>query len=76
MSVTCPKCQSAMAPGFIPDKFDKLHGKLSVWRAGEAKSSFWAGVTSPDETTIPIRTFRCVKCGYLESYARPEFAAS
>jgi len=62
-----------MAPGFIPDKIDKMHAKLPAWRAGEAKKAFWTGVTSETETLIPIRTFRCVKCGYLESYARPEF---
>jgi hypothetical protein len=25
--------------------------------------------------TIPIRTFRCQACGFLESYAREGFAA-
>lgn len=63
-----------MAPGFIPSNIDRITSVFAQWRAGEAKSSFWSGVTSADETTIPIRTFRCVKCGYLESYARPEFA--
>jgi hypothetical protein len=71
--MTCPKCQAEMAPGFIPNQIDKVHATLPVWRAGEAQKSFWAGVTSSSETRIPIRTFRCVKCGFLESYARPEF---
>jgi hypothetical protein len=33
------------------------------------------GVTLPGDSPIPTASFRCGGCGFLESYARPEFAA-
>ena len=34
------------------------------------------GIEAPKSgEKIPIGTFRCASCGYLESYAREEFAA-
>jgi hypothetical protein len=29
----------------------------------------------PQDKIVPVRIFRCSACGFLESYARPEFAA-
>jgi hypothetical protein len=62
-----------MALGFA---LDYTYGgqRVSTWSAGSAKSSYWRGVKVPD-SNIPIGTFRCELCGFLESYALPEFAA-
>ena len=70
----CPKCNGEMMQGYI---VDHLHGgvRVSSWIEGAPKKSIWFGLESPEERPLPIGTFRCSACGFLESYARPEFAA-
>ena len=71
----CPKCEGEMEQGFIRDV---THGGrlVSHWTAGIPEKSFWTGTKAVAEGQIvPIGTFRCVSCGFLESYARQEFAA-
>jgi hypothetical protein len=70
----CPKCSGQMEQGFV---LDNTHGAriVSQWAVGAPQKSFWTGTKLPDEALIPIGTFRCTSCGFLESYARPEFAA-
>ncbi|MBI3201269.1 MAG: hypothetical protein HYZ29_06960 [Myxococcales bacterium] len=69
----CPKCEGPMERGFV---LDNTYGKrlVSHWAPGAPQKSFWLGTALPDEELIPIGTFRCSSCGYLESYARDEFA--
>ncbi len=71
----CPKCSGRMEQGFV---MDNTYGArvVSHWAAGAPQKSFWAGTKMPEEKLIPIGTFRCSKCGYLESYAMPKFKAS
>jgi predicted nucleic-acid-binding Zn-ribbon protein len=73
-SQSCPKCNGHMEQGFV---LDNTYGArvVSQWAAGAPQKSFWSGTKLPDEKLIPIGTFRCSSCGYLESYARQEFAA-
>jgi hypothetical protein len=64
-----------MEQGFIPDI---THGGqiASRWAPGLPLKSFWTGTKIvPKEELIPLGAFRCASCGYLELYARPEFAA-
>ena len=70
----CPKCNGQMEQGFV---IDFTHGGrlVSHWAAGAPEKSFWAGTKLPSEKTIPIGTFRCTTCGFLESYAQPMFDA-
>jgi C4-type Zn-finger protein len=70
----CPKCSGRMEQGFV---VDQSHGAriVSEWAAGAPLKSFWSGTKLPYEKVIPIGAYRCESCGYLESYARPEFAA-
>ena len=71
----CPKCEGAMELGFILDS-NQGGQVVSRWAAGTPQKSFWTGTKrGPDESIIPIGAFRCASCGYLESYARLEFAA-
>jgi hypothetical protein len=72
-SQNCPKCNGQMEQGFVLDKGLNMQ-YVSQWAAGPPQKSFWLG-TSPPDNLIPIGAFRCASCGYLESYARPEFAA-
>lgn len=69
---TCPKCQGSMVQGFIAD-IGYGSKYVSGWVSGPPERSFWTGTKTPH--TIPVGTFRCSACGYLESYAREEFQA-
>ncbi len=70
----CPKCKSAMVQGFIVD-FNLAGRMVSSWVEGAPEKSTWTGTKVPTEKTIPVGTFRCSGCGFLESYAQPEFAS-
>ena len=63
-----------MIQGFIPDYSD---GPIYVegWMEGQPKKSFWTRTKAPKGKGIPIGTFRCEKCGFLEFYAGSKFAA-
>ena len=57
-----------METGFIVDGVP--HGNQQAhWAEGEPQKSFWTGIKVPREA-LPITTYRCIKCGYLESYAQ------
>ncbi len=71
---TCPKCAGKMEQGFTVDNTYGARG-VSHWAGGHPEKSFWEGARSPEDTLIPIGTYRCRTCGYLESYARSNFAA-
>ncbi len=63
-----------MERGFVPDKFNHQAAGVSSWATGAPKKSFWFG-TKSSSRQIPIAVFRCADCGFLEFYARREFAA-
>jgi len=45
----------------------------SEWVQGPAEANRWGfGVKVRGKVRLAIVTFRCDKCGYLESYAPPE----
>jgi hypothetical protein len=59
-----------MQEGFIVDRFDNIHRVVSMWVEGAPRKTFWTGLNLRDRKTIDVQTFRCDKCGYLESYAK------
>jgi predicted nucleic-acid-binding Zn-ribbon protein len=70
----CPKCKGTMEQGFI---LDHTYGArlISYWAAGSPEKSIWTGTKLPKQKLIPVGTFRCANCGYLESYAHADYAA-
>jgi uncharacterized protein (UPF0212 family) len=70
----CPKCNSEMVQGFVID-WNSAGRLVSNWVEGAPEKSFWTGTKVDIEKCIPVGTFRCPGCGFLESYAQPEFAA-
>ena len=60
-----------MNEGFIADY---TYGAIrpSDWVEGEPVKSIWVGTKVRDKNQFKIKTFRCVSCGYLESYAVEE----
>jgi hypothetical protein len=71
----CSKCGGRMAQGFVVDFHQGGARRVSSWVEGAPQKSFWHGTSAPDNAFVPIGTFRCERCGFLESFARPEFAA-
>ena len=72
----CPKCDGLMVQGFIVDRDHGGSRRVSSWIEGAPEKAFWSGTNAPDDKQIPIGTFRCSTCGYLESFASAEFGAS
>ena len=66
----CPKCSSRMDEGFLLDRASEGNGQ-ATWVEGGVQKSFWLGIVLKGRTQIPVRTFRCRTCGFLESYAKP-----
>ena len=64
----CPKCQGAMAEGFVPIDKDGMRG-ISTWIEG-APEKKWYGLKLGRKTRHEIQTWRCGRCGFLESYAK------
>lgn len=50
---------------------DQGYGSMSVpkWVEGEPERSYWVGLKLKGRTQLPVTTYRCGRCGYLESYA-------
>jgi hypothetical protein len=71
----CPKCRRRtevgfMEVGFVIDQGDTIYTRVSQWAQGPPEQSFWLGVNLKGRDVVPITTFRCVRCGFLEAYAR------
>jgi hypothetical protein len=60
-----------MEIGFV---IDVTHGGYmqQTWCPGTPIRSFWVGLKLKKGDVVPVVTYRCPNCGYLESYAIPE----
>jgi DNA-directed RNA polymerase subunit RPC12/RpoP len=67
-TVRCLRCQAQMEAGIVPDN-TQAGLQEQQWSPGEPEPSFWMGMKLKKDSAIPVRTWRCPKCGYLESYA-------
>jgi len=57
-----------MDEGFI---IDETHGavKSQKWVQGAPEYSFWFGLKLRGKKRLQVSTYRCGRCGCLESYA-------
>ena len=69
--IECLRCRGRMEEGFVADFRSPTDRYPIRWYPGKPEPSFWTGTWSSGEPIV-VRTFRCVRCGYLESYANPE----
>ncbi len=69
-SNVCVKCQGTMARGFLLEQDANHRYQPAQWVEGEPVKSFWTGLTLKGRTKLPVETWRCGRCGFLESYAR------
>ncbi len=70
----CPKCNGAMVQGFLFES-EGPRRMVSNWVEGAPEKSWTGSAKVAKEKCVPVGTFRCSACGFLESYARPEFGA-
>jgi hypothetical protein len=66
--VECIRCHAKMEVGHVPDNTHSGF-QLQNWYPGQPEPSFWMGLKLKSDSLIPVTTFRCPKCGYLESFA-------
>jgi hypothetical protein len=67
----CIRCQTQMEEGITLDHghFNAL--SVQEWLEGPPERSFWFGLKTKGKEKLSIHTYRCPRCGYLESYANP-----
>lgn len=78
----CPKCSSKMEEGYATEH-TTYHVITRVviqhsWLPGAPALNRYGGIDEKrtDATkALPVTMFRCVKCGYLESFANPRDAS-
>jgi hypothetical protein len=58
-----------MEPGFVVDKGHYDSKDTQKWVEGVPERSFWHGLKIKDRESHPVTSYRCTRCGYLESYA-------
>ena len=57
-----------MEPGFLVDHTYGAVAK-SEWASGDPRYSRWLGMRMDGRQLYDVMTFRCMRCGLLESYA-------
>ena len=67
---TCPKCNGSMEPGLMLDRKDWATERQVRWVGGEpTPKTFFGGMSLKGREPLPVTTYRCEGCGYLESFA-------
>ena len=65
---TCAKCGGRMEPGYMLEYTQHSSYRVSQWVQGAPERGFW-GIKLRGRKRLAMETFRCQRCGYLESYA-------
>ena len=63
----CAKCGGRMKEGFIPEARE-YSGKITTWFAGKPRAGLF-GLKLRGLERYQVQSWRCEKCGLLESYA-------
>ncbi len=66
---SCAKCGGRMVRGSILNRDSNGAKSLCSWVEGGPEKSVWTGLKTKGVTVLPIASFRCTRCGYLEHYA-------
>jgi hypothetical protein len=64
-NVNCTKCKARMEEGF---SLTLPRGRVESWVSGAPDWSVWWGLNLKGKKRVPVRTFRCTACGYLECF--------
>ncbi len=68
-ALQCLRCSGPMEQGFVADKAHYSIPEVQNWVEGVPERSFWSGIRLKGKGVLPVKTYRCEQCGYLESYA-------
>jgi hypothetical protein len=71
----CLRCQSLMERGWLAEWSDSPSGPARWVSDDPELRRFWTGQLLPrltGKTVLASSTYRCTRCGYLESYARSD----
>jgi hypothetical protein len=63
----CPKCRARIEWAFIVGYSHMNQMRVSNWVEGVPEKGWWLGLSVKDKRSLPVTTYRCVSCGYLES---------
>jgi len=58
-----------MAIGYLVDHGHANRRVVSGWVEGEPEKTSFFNLNVDDRLYLEVRTFRCLGCGFLESYA-------
>lgn len=72
MSHQCSKCSSDMEEGFLLEMGDVGILSPETWVAGKPDKSLISGLKLKRKRLYDVVTYRCIVCGYLDSYALPK----
>ena len=64
----CPKCSAEMVEGFVLET-GLLSDPRPKWVSGRPATNAVGGIETAERDVRRIETFRCLRCGFLESYA-------
>jgi len=67
--IECRRCRGQMEVGFVVDRGHHGTPGIPEWVEGTPEKSFWSGLKTRGRRKLPITTYRCGRCGYLEEYA-------
>ena len=65
----CLRCKGPMSVGLVLDRGDCNFGIVQQWVEGAPETSFWTGLKTKGRESFKVLTYRCDRCGNLESYA-------
>lgn len=65
----CLRCNGRLEAGFVVDQGHYGSSAIETWYAGKVERSFWSGIRTKGRDSYEVTTWRCTKCGMLESYA-------
>lgn len=70
----CTKCGSQMTRGFIADRGSNISRFVAEWIEGEPVTTRYLGTSGSNlevegRRKLPVGSFRCEGCGYLELFA-------
>ena len=68
-TIDCLRCKATMEMGFVVDHDHGGSMQEQEWVEGDVVKSFWVGIKTKGRQKRNVRTYRCPRCGYLESYA-------
>lgn len=66
---SCPRCNGRFQDGFLLDLQHHNSSGQTSWVEGVPEKSWFGTLKIKGRARLPVKTLRCERCGYLESYA-------